>query len=82
MTTAPHRYRLVHESRAEYVLPLPASVAAVAELLDTVRTALLADGRSVIEATVHLHEGELVASYMADLDAGPAPAGAQVVNLR
>lgn len=80
--TSPTRYRLVHESRAEYVLPLSTSVPAVAELLDAVRTALLGDGRSVTEATVHLHEGELVASFMVEPDAGPAQAAAQVVNLR
>lgn len=61
---APHRYRMVHETRAEYVLPLPATVPDMAGLLDTVRAALHAEGRPPSDARVHQGAGgELVVSY-------------------
>ncbi|MFJ6748292.1 hypothetical protein ACIQNI_08890 [Streptomyces sp. NPDC091266] len=77
--TTPTRYRLVHESRAEHVLLLPASITAVAELLDAARSELLAAGRSPAEATVHLNEGELVVSYQVDTDTPPAAPALKVV---
>lgn len=82
MTTSPTRYRLVHESRAEHVLPLPASITAVAELLDAARSELRSAGRSLSDATVHLAEGELVVSYQVDTDTPPDAPVLRVVGLQ
>ncbi|MFM9368088.1 hypothetical protein [Streptomyces sp. Da 82-17] len=73
-TVGPDRYRLVHESRAEYVLPLPSTIPAAVELLDIVRSALRAEGRSVTDAAVHQGEGaELVISYQVSADRNTVP---------
>ena len=66
---SPDRYRLVHESRAEWVLPLPSTIPDAVELLDAVRSALHAEGRPVTDATVHQGEGgELIVSYQVATD--------------
>ncbi|MCX5445985.1 hypothetical protein [Streptomyces nigrescens] len=82
MTTSPTRYRLVHESRAEHVLSLPASMTAVAELLDAARSQLHSAGRSLSDATVHLDEGELVVSYQVDADTPPDTPARTVVGFQ
>ncbi|MFC5720355.1 hypothetical protein ACFP1Z_09295 [Streptomyces gamaensis] len=68
--TAPPR-RLVTQIRAERVLPLPASLDAVAELLDTVHAELTAADRPVTDAEARLDSGVLVVSYPVPDDDGP-----------
>lgn len=56
--------RTVTETRAERALPLPASLVAVAELLDAVRSELVAANRPASDAKLRIEEGTLVAAYV------------------
>ncbi|MGW8374285.1 hypothetical protein [Streptomyces sp. ODS28] len=72
MSAVPIRHRRL----VEYALHLPAPLTAVAELLDTARGALRADGRPLTEATVRQVGGELVVSYALTPEAEQTEAGA------
>lgn len=62
MTVPPRR--VVHETRAERALPLPASLVDVAELLDTVRGELHAADRPLADAVIRGELGALVVGYL------------------
>lgn len=63
--------RLVHETRAARALSLPSTLPAVAELLDVVRSELLANSRRASDAELSLDaDGLLVVSYPIDSTGG------------